>query len=1380
MLKTERSIRLSLWLPIIASATLLALWSILTWHQYDHFAGEQLSGSKDFVAHDLTSLQKVLERNYVSGKFLDADQAIAQRQEMDGIEALVILDNNRQVLHASNRDWVGRAVTDVLPSFTTELSAALLSEELSNFSHEVESQRIFAYFPVFALPGQANSAATKVGSIFLVYQHQLDRGALLQESLLETLPLLLFLSLAMAVFVGLLHVYVTRPSQHLMAAASALATGSQGSQSQVHGKGELAHISHSFNQMSMDLVKQRLEQDSVEQMLRKSEGRLRQAQRIAKLGHYHLDVATNLWTSSAELNDIFGLDKDFARDLDDWVSLIHPEDAQRLANYLQHDVIEKNQPFDLEYRIIDQRDGRVKWVHGFGQLEHDSDGQVTCMFGAIQDITRRKLNEHALFEATEIINRSPTVAFRWKNLPGWPIHFVSENSAPLFGYSKEEFTQGKIEYSDLIHPEDRTRVLGEVASNANDQENTSFTHTPYRILTKDGKSKWVDDRIFICRDQEGEITGYEGLVTDVTERETHRRLAAFQAQRAKVLLAIPLGAENCSELDFLQFCLAQAENLTDSSISFVRFVNDDEQTIELATWSKQTISKFCQIITDSHYPVRSAGIWADSLREHRAVVFNDYENYESKHGLPEGHAPLERLISLPVIDQGKVVMLIGVGNKDSNYTELEVETLQLIANEMWRIVQHRRAEKERDLVLIDTQERVKEARALYQLEKTIEHQQDLAEIFRAAVQIVPEAWLHPESACARLTIEGEEYCSPDFLETKWKQSENIVVSGKTLGVLEVCYREQKPERDEGPFLNEERALLISFALNLSRAVEHARAKEARETAELQLRQVQKMEAVGQLTGGIAHDFNNILCIILGNVDLLEMDMGPNDSKLQRVQTIGKSAQRAADLTKQMLGFSRKQATEVALIDLNDSIQAMNNLIIRTLTPTIEVEEDFAQDLWKSEIDGADFKDALLNLVLNARDAMPSGGSLTIATRNITLTPEGCLNQADATAGDFVQVQVSDTGEGIPYALQEHIFEPFFTTKDQGKGTGLGLAMVYGFVQRSKGMISCNSEPDVGTTFTIRLPRSLVVEQEAKSEVVRSGNLPSGTETILVVDDELDLIEVAKQSLESLGYRVITAINGGQALMLLTAHEEIDLLFSDIVMPGGINGHQLVQRARTVRPELRALLTSGYAQDALADSSNGEPQTVLRKPYNQEELAFQIRSTLDAPPAPAPILPQENGEGPQTLAIEWTPELAIGIEALDADHQVLLQLISHGQKLLNVENESAKTAFILRELKAYSESHFAREEVVMQACGYPEFENHKQVHSMLLRKLDALCLSQKQGGLRASDFSGFLGSWWEDHVRIMDQAITPHCVGKEDRIAEALEDYFLAQLHQDKS
>jgi len=385
-------------------------------------------------------------------------------------------------------------------------------------------------------------------------------------------------------------------------------------------------------------------------------------------------------------------------------------------------------------------------------------------------------------------------------------------------------------------------------------------------------------------------------------------------------------------------------------------------------------------------------------------------------------------------------------------------------------------------------------------------------------------------------------------------------------------------------------------------------------AEKALRRAQKMEAIGQLTGGIAHDFNNILSIILGNLDLLEQQMMAADSKShKRVETIKHSAQRATDLTKQLLGFSRTKAGQTVITDINKVIRGMDSMIVRSVTPEVDIERHFTQNLKLTEIDPGDFQDALVNLVINARDAMPNGGQLVMETNNTTLDDEYCAMHPNSNAcpGDYVELVISDSGEGIADELLDHIFEPFFTTKPQGKGTGLGLSMVFGFIQRSKGHIDVASEAGVGTTFRLYLPQATGNEHTSEITNEQPEALPGGRETLLIVDDEEALLELAEETLRSLGYRVLTIGNGKQALEILADDPAIDLLFSDVVMPGGINGYELAERAAAERPEIKILLTSGYTEKVVArDSQAHFSANLLSKPYRQAELAKRVRKILD--------------------------------------------------------------------------------------------------------------------------------------------------------------------------
>ena len=379
--------------------------------------------------------------------------------------------------------------------------------------------------------------------------------------------------------------------------------------------------------------------------------------------------------------------------------------------------------------------------------------------------------------------------------------------------------------------------------------------------------------------------------------------------------------------------------------------------------------------------------------------------------------------------------------------------------------------------------------------------------------------------------------------------------------------------------------------------------------ENQLIRTQKMDAIGQLTGGIAHDFNNILTIILGNLELLELQVGDDAKTAQLLGPIRKSALRAAELTQKLVVFSGHQLMIVAVTDINQLVAEMEGLISRSLTPEVAIEQHFAKDLWLTEINPGDLEDALVNLVLNARDAMPGGGTLTLETHNRILNDDYCAQNPGAEPGMYVELAVSDTGEGMSLEHQQRIFEPFFTTKDTG--TGLGLAMVYGFTRRSKGYIKVYSELGVGTTFRFYLPRAEARQQPQPAADADAEALPRGTQTLLVVDDEVALLKLATIQLENLGYRVLVASDARQALQVLAAEPGIDLLFTDIVMPGGMNGSELAEQATRSHPGLRVLLASGFAEKAIARNGRARfAAKLLNKPYTVAELAKRVRAVLD--------------------------------------------------------------------------------------------------------------------------------------------------------------------------
>lgn len=381
--------------------------------------------------------------------------------------------------------------------------------------------------------------------------------------------------------------------------------------------------------------------------------------------------------------------------------------------------------------------------------------------------------------------------------------------------------------------------------------------------------------------------------------------------------------------------------------------------------------------------------------------------------------------------------------------------------------------------------------------------------------------------------------------------------------------------------------------------------------EERLLQSQKMEAIGQLTGGIAHDFNNLLTIVLGNAEILAEDLA-NHPQLQRMAELTmNAAERGADLTNRLLAFARKQPLEPKVVELGKLMREMEGLLRRVLPENIDLEIIRAGGLWRASLDAGQLETALLNLALNARDAMPDGGCLTIEMANAALDDDYVVYEPEVKAGQYVVITVTDTGHGIPREYLDRVFEPFFTTKSAGKGSGLGLSMVFGFVKQSGGHIRAYSEPDEGTSFKLYFPRSQA-RMDKEGAVRPENKITGGTETVFVVEDEAQVREHVASQLVSLGYDVVIAQDGVEALQMLNAGTKADLLFTDVVMPGGVNGRELAQAARALYPQMKVLFTSGYTENSIVHNGRLDRGVeLLSKPYRRAQLAAKIRKILDS-------------------------------------------------------------------------------------------------------------------------------------------------------------------------
>jgi len=402
-----------------------------------------------------------------------------------------------------------------------------------------------------------------------------------------------------------------------------------------------------------------------------------------------------------------------------------------------------------------------------------------------------------------------------------------------------------------------------------------------------------------------------------------------------------------------------------------------------------------------------------------------------------------------------------------------------------------------------------------------------------------------------------------------------------------------------PFMQDNRLHVLSAGRDVT----------AQREAEAQLHQAQKMEAVGQLTGGVAHDFNNLLTVVIGSLDWARERV--DVSVQSTLESALRAAERGSSLVRQLLAFSRRQTLVPEALDFTALVSGLEDLLRRTLGGDIEIEMRSSPGLWTAFADRGQVESALLNLVINARDAMPAGGKLTIETRNVHLDADYAASNAEVTPGDYVMLAVTDTGAGMPPEVLERAMEPFFTTKEVGKGSGLGLSMIYGFAKQSHGHLKIYSEVGHGTTVRLYLPRQLGEAVSApEASVVPAQDVRSG-ETILVVEDDADVRAFVVAQLRELGYRVIESVDGPQAKQILASDTPIDLLFTDVVMPGGLTGRQIADAAKKQRPQLKMLFTSGYTENSIVHQGKLDPGVhFLSKPYKRRELAAAVRTALD--------------------------------------------------------------------------------------------------------------------------------------------------------------------------
>lgn len=712
--------------------------------------------------------------------------------------------------------------------------------------------------------------------------------------------------------------------------------------------------------------------------------------------------------------------------------------------------------------------------------------------------------------------------------------------------------------------------------------------------TRTGRWFHNHDRVIVWGD--GRLVRLE-IATDVSTRKAAERELQLDEERAAALLQLAQHSWTTKE-QLAAEALEEAVRLTRSPVGYLHFVREDEQTLELVAWSKAVLAG-CSAAKVTHYPLGKAGIWADCVRLRRPVIHNDYPNAPERKGYPAGHFSLLRHMSVPIFFQERIVAVVGVGNRELPYDDVDAHQLMLFGEGMWQVFKQREAE----IAVRESKER---------WEQTFNAIDEVVTIHDTEMRIVQANTfagalfgIAPNDLVGRYCYEVFRGCPepcpgcPELLgRTDYHPHQATVLHenlGKTFDVSSF------------PLLSD--GVLKGF-VHIAKDVTEQRMIEAH------LRQVQKMESVGTLAGGIAHDFNNILAPILGYAELALTRVGATDAIVGDLRQIAKAAGRAKELVQQILTFSRRSEHEKKPLQPHLIVKEALKLLRASLPATIEIRQEIPADCGTVMGDPTQVHQIVMNLCTNAYHAMRvSGGILGVKLQRVEVDAEDLkVATMNLAAGNYVMLEISDTGCGMDQATVERIFEPYFTTKPKDEGTGLGLSVVHGIVQSYGGHISVYSVPGQGTTFHVYLPR--LAEESVAGEMGegRPEPLPRGTGRLLVVDDEEEIGRLLHLLLQNLGYEVEVCTQSAEALARFAKEpQSFDLLITDMTMPN-MTGFELASRVLALRPGMPIVLCTGFSEIVTREKALALGiREFLMKPVTLKELAHVVQKAL----APSP-------------------------------------------------------------------------------------------------------------------------------------------------------------------
>jgi len=856
----------------------------------------------------------------------------------------------------------------------------------------------------------------------------------------------------------------------------------------------------------------------------------------------------------------------------------------------------------------------------------------------------------------------------------------SPQCAALFGIDPAKAERSFAKWERVIFVDDVPKIHAALAS----APQTGTYGVEFRVRHPDGSLHWIAARGQIVGDSSSLL---RGAIFDITERKAleARLLAVNETLEARVgqvreeARALEVlnntGVAVAAEHDVERL----VQRVTDAGVElshaefgafFYNVIREGGEAYTLYTLSGAPRSAF------EKFPMpRNTAIFEPTFRGRGPVRSDDilsdarYGKSAPYHGMPKGHLSVRSYLAVPVVSRsGEVLGGLFFGHPQPRvFTEraerivtalasqaaVAIDNARLYQTSQREIEARKQAERELQRLNETLEQRASERGQ--QLATSLTKLEDTQRRFELLVQGVTDYaiyMLDPGGHVVNWNPGAERikgYAVAEILGRHFSSfyTAEDQTEGTPRKALATARQTGKYEaegwrvrKDGSRFwasvvinaIKDPNGQLLGFA-KITRDLTERRAADER------ARQAQKMEGIGQLTGGVAHDFNNLLTIIIGNLETLLRNLSAPTTDAERLKRSAENAMRGArraeSLTQRLLAFSRQQPLDPKPIDIGRFLTNMSDLLRRTLGEHVTVETVLGGGVWRAHADLNQLELAILNLAVNARDAMPNGGKLTLETANVHLDEQYAASQVEVLPGQYVMLAVSDTGSGMPSDVIARAFDPFFTTKEVGHGTGLGLSQVYGFVKQSRGHIKIYSEVGEGTTIKLYLPRVHAVaaraERETEEEVARG----APNETILVVEDDEDVRNYSCETLRELGYHVLTADSGRAGLHLLEQHPGVRLLFTDIGLPGGMNGRQLAQEARKRRPELRVLFTTAYARNAIVHEGRLDPGVeLITKPFTQSALASKIRAIIDARHSPGRILLVEDEALIRMLAMEY--------------------------------------------------------------------------------------------------------------------------------------------------